>query len=109
FTAVTDLEFTKKHILGTLPVGLPMIAMQMQTWDQKDIEENLPGGMKAFVEVYQSVFDILQPKGFLLYAGKPGQEFFTKYLNTNCPVRVLDSRLTRLGEFDTSRKRKKTI
>lgn len=102
-----DLEFLKNYVLATLPVGLPMIALQMQTWNKQDVEEN--GGIEHWAKHYNLIFETLKPKGLLLYAGKPGKEFFDEHVKTNCPVRYIESRLTRLSQFDRDRKMKKTI
>lgn len=104
-----DQRFLRDYVLATLPVGLPMISVQMQTFTESDYDYEKVGGFENFVAFYQAYFDVLKPQGLLLYAGRPGQEFFEKNIKTNCPVRVLDSRLMRLNEFDNLRRRKPGI
>jgi hypothetical protein len=106
---VGDLEFAKNYVLGTLPVGLPMISCQMQTFNKEDIEIL---GLQSYIDHYTQYIEVLEPQGFLLYAGAPGQKFFNDHIFPKFPrlkVKILDSRLMRLSEFDNQRKRKPGI
>lgn len=107
---MSDVEFLEDYILATLPKKLPLIAMQMQTfnpkdWDEKDLEHSEEDQIKHV----QRIFDVLEPQGLLLYAGKPGHEWFLKNIDPKCPVRVLDTRNSKLTEKAKGRERKKTI
>lgn len=98
-----DEQFLEKHVLGTLPKKLPLIAMQMQTYDSKVTD---PAVLK---KTWQMVFDILKPKGLLFYAGQPGQKFFREHIKPGCPVKMLDTRNNKLSEAAKKREKKKTI
>lgn len=101
-----DEEFLSKYVLATLPKKLPLIAFQMQTYNPKEMSAD---EMKQHRKLVQLVFDTLKPQGLLLYAGKPGQKFFQEYINTGCPVRVLDTRNSKLSERAKKRERKATL
>lgn len=101
-----DEEFLTKHVLATLPKKLPLIAYQMQTYNPKEMSD---ADMKDLRRLVQLVFDTLKPKGLLLYAGKPGQKFFRENIKTGCPMRVLDTRNSKLSEKAKLREKKTTI
>lgn len=88
-----DLEFLKKYVLGTLPKQLPMIAVQMQTIDPKEVK----GGVDHYIKQVQTVFDVLQPQGALIYASKMGRDMFNRRITVDCPVRLLGTRQEKLS------------
>jgi ParB-like chromosome segregation protein Spo0J len=88
-----DLEFLTKYVLGTLPKRMPMIAVQMQTIDPKEVK----GGIDHYVKQVQTVFDVLQPQGALIYASKMGRDLFNRRITVDCPVRLLGTRQEKLS------------
>ena len=100
-----DIDFLRDYVLATLPKNLPMIAMQMQTYNKDEWEH----GEAEQIKHVQLIFDTLEPKGLLLYAGRPGREWFAKNIKTNCDVRVMTTRNEKLSKHAKGRERKKTI
>lgn len=100
-----DQEFLEKHVLATLPKKLPLVALQMQTFDKDMSKED----EKTLAKLTQLVFDTLEPKGLLFYAGNQGQKFLKKHVRTNCPVFTLDTRMSKLSEAAKKREKKTTI
>jgi hypothetical protein len=45
----------------------------------------------------------------LLYAGKPGREWFTSNVEFDGPVRHVENRMVKLAEANKKKTRKKTI
>lgn len=97
-----DELFLKKYVLGTLPKGLPLIAMQMQTIDLEKVD------LDQYVKHLQLVLDTLEPQGLLLYVGKQADAVLKK-LKIKCPVLKVNNRLDKLSEKAKMKKRKKTI
>jgi ParB-like chromosome segregation protein Spo0J len=106
--SMADDAFLQKHVLATLPKGLDMIAMQIQAMLSGD-KDNEKEEIDRLSKQVQSIFDTLQPKGALIYYGKQGRDFFEKHVNPGCPVRMVESRLTKLGEQASRREKKTTI
>ncbi len=100
-----DRDFLRDYVLATLPKGLPLIAIQFQTFDVDAVKE---AGADQVADM-QLVFDTLKPKGLLLYGGKPGKEWFEKNVNPGCPVFFVENRMVKLAEKAKQRERKKTI
>lgn len=95
---VTDLEFSRKYVLGTLPKNLPMIAFQHQTFNKEDVEIL---GLDQYVKHHQQYIDVLEPQAVLVYAGNPGQEMLKEHVDfRGAQVRYIDSRLKRLNDLD---------
>ncbi len=58
-----DEDFLRNTVLATLPVGIPVIAMQLQTLD----ENAVAGGVSTYLRHIKLVFDTLRPQGAILY------------------------------------------
>lgn len=99
-----DRDFLMRVIVGTLPVGIPLISVQLQVWHPEEV----PGGEAEIRDTYQAMLDKLQPQAVLLYAGDPGLEFF-KTLNYTGEVIHLYPRMRRLAEAAKNRQKKATI
>lgn len=104
-----DIEFLEDYVLATLPKKLPMISLQLQTFNKKDWGDDFEHSEADQIKHVQRIFDVLEPQGLLLYAGKPGQQFFEEHINPGCPVRVLDTRNSKLTEKAKGREKKTTI
>lgn len=103
-----DNEFLKKYVLGSLSVpkgGMPLIMMQLQTWDEKEVEAN----EATQIEAYKLIIDTLNPKAILLYSNRPGREWFEKNVPYSGEVHLLETRLAHLSEAAKKREKKKGI
>lgn len=101
-----DQDFLEKYVLKTLPKGLPMVAIQLQTIDPDTVK----GGLDQYVESINSVFRVLKPEGALLYASKQGRELFNDRIETgDTEVRVIGTRMEKLSQAAKGRKKKATI
>jgi hypothetical protein len=100
-----DRKFLKEQVLDTLPKDIPLISIQVQTFNEDEVKE---AGDNQ-IEDFQLIFDTLRPKGLLLYSGKPGKEWFEKNIKPNCPVFFVETRMAKLAEAAKGRERKKTI
>jgi len=99
-----DIEYLEKYSAATLPVGLPMIALQLHTIDPKEVE----GGIEHFEKQVAKVFEVLQPQGALIYANNPGKELMDK-INPDCKIRIIETRNVALGLQAKNRTKKTTI
>lgn len=100
-----DIDFLRDYVLATLPKKLPLISFQMQTFNKDDWEH----GEKEQIKHVQEAVDYLEPQGILLYAGRPGREWFKKNIKTDCPVRVMTTRNEKLSKHAKKREKKTTI
>ena len=100
-----DMEWLKRHVLGTLKTGMPMIAMQMQTIDPKEVT----GGIEHFEDQVRLVFETLKPEAALIYAGNAGTELVQKVAPKGIKLRFIETRMKKLSELAKGRERKKTI
>lgn len=97
-----DIEYQKQMVLETLPKNIPLISMEVQT--ESDILTD-----KTAIAQYQNVFDIVQPQGAIIYAGKPGREWFAQNIVPGCPVKVIGTRNDKLSLRAKDRQKKETI
>lgn len=102
---LADLKFLQNHVLKTLPQNIPVIALQIQTFNEDDIE--LYGG--GIEEAYQMVIDHIQPEAVLLYAGEPGHTFFTENVDFDGKLIYVENRLVALGKHRRSFEKRKGI
>lgn len=100
-----DIRFLEDHVLATLPVGIPLIAMQLQTidWDAAI------GGRSHFIKQLQTVVDVLKPGGILLYAGPQGRELIKEFVPDDMPVKIVGTRMEKLAAQAKGRAKKTTI
>lgn len=101
--ATADEAFLKKHILPALPKNLPLLAMQIQTVDDKH-----PDYMKNVAQI-QHVLDTLQPEGLILYYGKQGKVLFDKHIKYDGHVKFVASRMHALSEKAKLRQKKRGL
>lgn len=99
-----EIDFLRDHILSTLPHGLPMIALQMQTIDDatKDDPQN-------YIDALNSIFEDLEPDGALIYASPIGREILALCNTRATRIKVVGTRLEKLGEQQKGRQKKLTI
>jgi Domain of unknown function (DUF4417) len=99
-----DMEFLQEETLPTLPKDIPMLLMQAQTLDPK----NVIGGMDWYIEQLQTAIDYVKPKTILLYAGQPGFDIFDNELKLEgIEVIKLEHRQSILSAANKAKKRKK--
>ena len=96
--------FLEDVVLPTLPHGLPLIAMQMQT-----IGAETKADPTHYVKEIQTVFDTLEPEGALIYASAAGREIFKRVDTRGAKVRIIGNRLEKLSAAQKERKKKLTI
>ena len=100
----THHDYLREHVLGTLPVGLPMIAMQMQT-----LSDETKANPTDYINELSIVFETLEPEGALIYASPDGREIL-KEINTGATrLKVIGTRLEKLSESQKQRTKKLTI
>ena len=102
-----DLDYLERHVLSTLPVGIPLIALQYQTINW----EEAVGGIDRAAESLRLVLDTLQPEGLLLYAGPQGREFLPEVLKDYPAIKTMyvGTRMEKLSEQAKGRTRKTTL
>ena len=102
-----DIDFLVDHSLATLPVGLPMAALQMQTidWDK------VSGGKEHYYRQIRTIFEVLQPQAMLFYAGPQGREVLDDILPDfpDMNTRIIGTRLEKLAVQAKNRQKKQTI
>lgn len=88
--------YLEEHVLGTLPVGVPLIAMQWQSV-KNDVEQKDIDRYKSDVRL---VLNELKPEGVLIYAGANGrkvmQEVFDDYPQVK--LKMVGTRLEKLSK-----------
>jgi len=99
-----EMEFLKDHILGTLPVGLPMVAIQMQTIDEETLKDP-----RDALRMLNQVFEQLEPEGALIYASKNGRALLEKVNTGATRLKVVGTRLEKLSVQAKTRQKKTTI
>lgn len=105
-----DEKFMIEHILPTLPEGLPMIALQIQTaFSQARDKAVVEAQTEAFQRQVQLIFDALKPGGALIYYGKAGKEAFDAGVQVDCPIIWVPGRTNMLGDKGKRNMRKKTL
>jgi ParB-like chromosome segregation protein Spo0J len=102
--ATKDEEFLTRHIIPTLPKDIPLLALQIQTVDEKSPDH------KDYVRQLQYILDKVKPEGLLLYHGAQGKRIFdNKEVKYSGKIKFIASRQTALGEKAKLRKKKKTL
>jgi hypothetical protein len=96
-----DLEYQEKFVLNSLPKNIPLISMEVQTESELLVD-------KLAIQQYQKVFDVVEPQGAIIYAGKPGREWFEKNIVPGCPVKIIGTRNEKLGERAKQKQAKTT-
>lgn len=102
-----DIDFLIEHSLATLPEGLPLGALQMQTIDW----EKVAGGKDHYYAQIRTIFDVLKPEGMLFYAGPQGREVLDDILPDypHMKTKIVGTRLEKLAVQAKNRQRKTTI
>jgi ParB-like chromosome segregation protein Spo0J len=102
--STADEDFLKKYILPTLPKSIPLLAMQVQTIEEKsDLH-------KDYVQQLQYILDTVKPEGLLLYHGTVGKRLFdTGEVKFNGPIKWVAARQQALSEKAKLRKKKTTL
>lgn len=102
--ATEDEDFLTRHILPTLPKNIPLLALQIQTVDEKHDKH------KDYIRQLQLILDTVKPDGLLLYYGKAGKRIFdNKEVTYDGPVKFVASRQQALSEKAKTRVKKKTL
>lgn len=100
-----ELDWLVKHVLGTLPKNLPMVALQLQTIDY----DTVTGGKEHLLAQLRAIFDVLNPQGLLLYAGPQGRELMPEFVPEGLPVKVVRTRMEKLSVQAKMRQKKDTL
>ena len=93
------------YVLSTLPKGLPMVAMQMQTIDWDLVR----GGKETYIDAHRTILDVLNPQGLLLYAGPQGREVIPEFVPKDMPVKIVRTRMEKLSVRAKMRQKKDTL
>lgn len=99
-----DVKFLIEETLPTLPNPIPLLLMQMQTLNPKEVA----GGMDHYKKQMQIVLDELKPEGVVLYTGKPGRKVFSE-LRYSGELIDITHRQDILSAHQKPRKKKKTL
>ena len=99
-----DIDWLKNYVLATLPVGIPLISIQLQTIDY----DKITGGKKHFVKQLKTIFEELKPQSVLFYTGNQGEKLIEE-LNLKIPYKVIGTRFQKLSEKAKGRQKKTTI
>lgn len=103
-----DRKYQQAIVLDTLPKKLPLVAMQLQTYDPKshtaDEADNLS-------EMIVHAIDSLGVEHLLLYAGRPGYELYKSlnFKNSSLKIQWIQTRNAKLSEQSRKRAKKKTL
>jgi len=97
-------DFLRNHILATLPHGLPMVTMQMQTIDDATKEDP-----SHYIEALNAIFEQLEPDGALIYASPAGRDILAMCNTRATRLKVIGTRLEKLSEQQKGRTKKTTI
>lgn len=100
-----DEDWLVNHVLATLPVGLPLISMQLQTINPKE----MTGGIEQYKKMVKMVFDVLKPKAALFYVGKQSQPIIDECVPKDIDIMVIESRMFALAEQAAQRQKKTGI
>lgn len=99
--------YIEEHIVGTLPVGIPLVSMQWQNV-KNDVE---PQDLKRYKDDVRLVLDLLQPEGVLIYTGENGRramnEVFKDY--PQIKLMMIGTRLEKLSKQVRVKQKKNTI
>jgi hypothetical protein len=98
-----DLDLLTEVILPTLPKGLPLLALQMQTVTEK------PEDIALITKTTQQIIDTVEPKDLLIYYGSMGRRIFEDNVKFDGRIKWVESRMVKLSEKAKGRERKKTI
>lgn len=102
--ATEDEDFLNKHILPTLPKKMPLLAMQVQTLEEKNEKH------KDYVRQLQHIIDTLQPEALLLYHGAVGKRLFDEgEVKFDGNIKWVESRMTILSVQAKKKIKKKTF
>lgn len=102
--ATGDEAFLTKYVLPTLPKNIPLLALQVQTADEKSKLHS------DYVRQVQLIIDTLKPKDLLVYYGKQGKRMFDSgQIKFNGRIKFVASRLHRLSEQAKKRQKKTTL
>lgn len=100
-------DYLEEHVIGTLPVGIPLVSMQWQSV-KNDVTKEDVARYKSDVRL---ILDKLQPEGVLIYAGANGraimQEVFDEYPHVQ--LKMLGTRLEKLSKQVRVKQKKSTI
>jgi hypothetical protein len=100
-----DIDYLEKYVLATLPKGIPLISLQLQTIDPDKVE----GGMDHFKKQVATIFKTLKPQAVLLYTGPQGQQIADEVFPKSVEVMALETRMSKLAEAAKHREKKHTI
>lgn len=101
-----DIEFLEKYSLATMPKHTPVLCTQLQTLDPDKVE----GGLDHLKKQFDLVMERLTPKVLVLYAGKPGYEWFRDNVDLKgATIRWIDTRQSKLSEKAKTREKKTTL
>ena len=106
-----DLHYVQKYLLAGVPKPCRLIAMEMQTFDKRNVTPTNPH-IVTFNKILDHIFTELQPEMLLLYAGVPGNQYVQKCLQRlghTCEVVWVDLRTNHLHKTWAERERKETL
>ena len=99
-----DVEFLKQYVLATLPVGLPLVALNMQNFNPDSEAEPA----ETMYECFQLVFDTLKPKGALIYGGKHAHDTMQVVKpNKGCKLHFQSTRYDMIARVEKGRPKRK--
>lgn len=102
--ASADEDFLKKYTIPTLPKDIPLLAMQIQTVDEKSPL------FPAFIKQVQYILDTVKPEGLLIYYGVQGKRVFDEgKVRFDGPIKWVASRQMALSEKAKLKKKKTTL
>jgi len=97
-----DMEFLENITLAALPDEVPVLMLQLQTIDEK----NVAGGIQHFKDQVQKIIKTVNPETLVVYAGKPGLEFVQSLNLHGSDLRWLNTRQAALSESMKGRTKK---
>ena len=106
-----DLHYVQKYLLAGIPKPCRLIAIEMQTFDKRNITPDNPH-VVTYNKILDHIFTELQPEMLLLYAGVPGGQYVRKCLDRlghKCEVVWVDLRTNHLHKTWAQKERKETL
>jgi hypothetical protein len=101
-----DLDYLRDHVLATLPENVPVISIQLNTFDSKTVRRQQRQTKAAF----DLVFETVKPDGLLLYGSTAAQRWFEEtYPEPPFQVKFVETHLTALHDRHAKRAKSDTL
>lgn len=101
-----DIDFLRDYSLKTMPKHVPVLCTQLQTFDRDKVN----GGVDHLKAQYDLIMGTLKPKVLVLYAGKPGYEWFRDNVELHgARLQWINTRQAKLSEKAKDRVKKRTL